>query len=65
MSFTRNKEEKLETKVARAKDIVRNLNATQVNSSNRYHLGVSYVKANQIPTEAARDNFIRTDVSKK
>ena len=63
MSFTRNKEENLETKVARAKDIVRNLNATQVliDIIWEFHMSKQY----QIPTEAARDNFIRTDVSKK
>ena len=37
---------KIETKVARSKDIVRNLNATQINSCSKCHLGLLYVKTN-------------------
>ena len=35
-----------ETKVARAKNVVRILNATQINSCSRWHLKVSYIKTN-------------------
>ena len=43
ISFSRNKEN-YETRVAQAKDIVRNLNATHINNCSGCHLGVSYVK---------------------
>ena len=35
-----------EIEVVQAKDIWRNLTATQINCCSRYHLGVSYVKTN-------------------
>ena len=35
-----------QTEVVQAKDILRNLTATQINSCSRHHLGVSYVKTN-------------------
>ena len=54
-----------ETKVARAIDIVRNLNATQINSCSRCHVGDSYVKTRSNFKEAARRNLKPTDASKK
>ena len=61
LPFTRNKKNK-KTKVAWPKEILRNLNAVQINSS-RCHLRVLYVKKYQISTEVARGNFIPTNMS--